>query len=369
MTKTKKILIITSVILGIVLIGLLVYYFFFKSKPTSTQPGSGEKIALPIELTPTQKEKLIAITTEAVLGASANDENKIIYVAWDGTINKIDFSGESKEKLGLVSADKIGKVDVSKNGAKILVKQTLASGQNRFVVFDSDKKNITSLPQNTQTAALGSSSVLALIPSSKTYQSNIVSIDNSGKSKVIGTTKIPDLVVEWPSDKFIALKTKPSGLAYGLLYLLDTKTQKTERILGGIYGLTVKFSPSGKNVLYSQTQSSGFGLNLSSLDLTKKTVKNLNLFALPEKCVWNQDDRTIYCSVIKTENSYIMPDDYYKGSIDFSIEEITKVNLGTGEIKKIISANFDATNLFLSKDDAYLFFINKKDGRLYRLTL
>ena len=64
-----------------------------------------------------------------------------------------------------------------------------------------------------------------------------------------------------------------------------------------------------------------------------------------------------------------MPDDYYKGKIESSAEEIVKMNLDTGENKKIISADFDAHNLFLSKDETYLFFINKKDGRLYRLTL
>ncbi len=370
--KTKKILIIVSVILALVFVGLAIYYFFFKEKPTIVPPGAGGEVPIFTgEVTPQAERKLIALTTEAVLGANGGDDNKIVYVAWDGAINKIDFKGQAKEKLGVIAADRIGRAEVSKNGARVLVKQTLASGQNRFVVFDSDKKSLRSLPQNTQTAALSpdGGEVLMLVPGTKSFEKNIISLDSSGKNINIATTKIPDLVLEWPGDKFIALKTKPSGLAFGLLYLLDPKTKKTERIFGSAYGLTVKFSQSNKNLLYSQTQSSGFGLKLAALDLAKKTVKNLNIFTLPEKCAWSQDDRTVYCSVIKTEESYVMPDDYYKGKIESSAEEIVKMNLDTGENKKIISANFDASNLFLSKDETYLFFINKKDGRLYRLTL
>ena len=119
----------------------------------------------------------------------------------------------------------------------------------------------------------------------------------------------------------------------------------------------------------SETEEDGFDLKLRSINLEKNTQSAINEFTLPEKCVWSQDDRTLICSIIKTSNDYIMPDDYYKRKIKSSGEEIIRINLDTGQKQKMIAGVFDAANMFLAPDESYLFFINKIDGRLYRLTL
>ena len=95
----------------------------------------------------------------------------------------------------------------------------------------------------------------------------------------------------------------------------------------------------------------------------------MDLFSLPEKCVWAQDNRSLFCSRFEADNEFIMPDDYYKGRLRSGSETIVKINIETGEQKEIIKIPTDATAMFLSANEAYLFFINKIDGRLYRLTL
>ena len=91
---------------------------------------------------------------------------------------------------------------------------------------------------------------------------------------------------------------------------------------------------------------------------------------MPEKCAWSQDERVVFCGVIKIgESDYVMPDDYYKRRVRANGEEIVRINMETGQIQKVIEGVFDATNLFLAPDENYLFFVNKIDGRLYRLTL
>lgn len=369
--KTKKILKITGIALAIIFVGLLIYYIFFK-KPAAEPVSPGEGIPPITEegVEPGKVSRLIAITEEAVLGANLSPENKIIYMAWDGTVNEINYDGGEKSKLGLVSADRIGEVLVSKNGSKIIARQTLPSGANRFLLFDSEKKSLKTLPEGIKTLSFSPNGEQLITGSLEggVYKINVSKSDGS-ETKNVASTKIPDLILDWYTDNSIAFKTKPSGFAQGIVYAFDLKTKKTSRVLGSIYGLTGKFSPSGKKLLFSQTDSTGRGNALKSLNLDKKTESFIRIMSIPDKCAWSNDNRTLFCGVINTESDPVMPDDYYKGKIESDNEDIVRINLDIGQTQKIISGTMDAYKLFLSPDESYLFFINKIDGRLYRLTL
>lgn len=376
--RTKKILKITAVVLGVVFIGLAIYYLFFKKGASAPTTAVNENILGQETISPETKNRLVPITDESVLSAAIGGEtgtttsatNIINYVAWDGTINQIDFSGGSKNKIGAAAVERIGEVTASKNGGLFALKYSSSSGSNKYLVYDVQNKNLKSLPENTVALTLSpdGQKIAAAATGAGGTKITLTGIDGS-KPIDLAITKIPDLILNWYSDNSIALKTKPSGLAYGLLYSLDLKTKKTSRILGNAYGLTSSFSPSGKKVLISQTESSGFNPSLSVINLDKKNQAAINQLTLPEKCSWAQDDRTVFCSIIKTEDDYIMPDDYYKRKVKSNGEDIIKINLDTGQVQKIIDGVFDASNLFLAPDETYLFFINKIDGRLYRLTL
>ena len=374
--KTKKIIIL-AVVLGLTLIGFGIYYFFFK-KTTQTQPIIGETETILGELTPNAKERLIPITEEAVLGAglSVIDKeagvNKIVYAAWDGSINQIGLSGDNKNKLGLVAVDRIGEVNVSSTGELVSFKYSLASGANRFIIYNVTDKTLKTLPQETEDVSLGNSNKeVAVVYSDKAGKKIALSYDSFSKTKDVTSTKIPDIRIDWFNSDNIALETRPSGVAQGILYSLNTKTKKTTRVLGGVYGLTTNFSPTGKMVLVSKTDSNGRSLKLANINLDKKTERSISLFTLPEKCAWAQDERTVFCSVFKVNDpdSFVMPDDYYKRRVRSDGEEIVRISTETGQTQKVIDGSFDASNLFLMPDESYLFFINKIDGRLYRLSL
>ncbi|MEK9174779.1 MAG: hypothetical protein AAB725_02305 [Patescibacteria group bacterium] len=376
MLKHKKILIILAAVLTLTLAGLAVYYIFFKKTEGPSLPRE-EISSLTEELAPEAKERLIPITEEAVLAASlvgsntATGTEKIIYAAWDGSVNQINYNGQDKNKIGLAAVERIGEVKISPNGELLSFRYGLATGLNRYLIYNIASRSLKTLPQNVMGVSFGPSSEILLLTSGSGGAKIIQSSADLSKNKEITTSKIPDLVLDWYNENSVALKTRPSGLAQGILYLLDLKTKKTKRVMGGVYGLTSNFSPSGKKVLISQTDADGFSLQAAAINLEKNTQRNLNLFTLPEKCAWSQDERVVFCSVIKADRAenYIMPDDYYKRRVRSNGEEVIRVNLETGQVQKIMANVFDATNLFLSPDESYLFFINKIDGRLYRLTL
>ncbi len=373
--RIKKILIIIAAVLVVVFVVLIIYNLFFKKQPV-TPPSSPGEIPPITEIAPETKERLVALTEETVLGAGLNTYGKINYVAWDGAINQMDQDGQSKTKLGTVASEKISRVEFSPDGKKISLRQTLPSGQNRYLIFDLETKTIKALPPNMEASAFephGSKMVLVLLdkglPAGRQGLRQLVITDDQAKTTIIASTKIPDVMLDWPTSNLIALTTRPSGLAYGLLYLADIKTKKINRIIANTYGLTALFSPVGDKVLVSKTDENGLGLELKVLDLIKKTEKTVDLFSLPEKCAWAQDNRSLFCSRFETNNEFVMPDDYYKGKLRPGTETIVKINTETGEQKEIIKIPTDATTMFLSTDESNLFFINKIDGRLYRLTL
>lgn len=369
MSRIKKILIILGVALLFVFVVLLVYNLAFRKKVRPVTPPTGlEEVLFGEEISPQVKQKLVALTGEAVLGAALQN-NKIVYLSWDGSINQIEPAGGEPVKIGLVSADRIGEVMFSKDGL-IVIGTGLASGGKRFLLFDTSTRRLKALPENAESLAFSPDGTKIVMSLLEKGLHNLVITDSAGvKEQDITTVKIPDLILEWPQEKVLAVKTKPSGLAFGLLYLLDLENKKLQRVLGNIYGLTSLFSPSQAKVLFSKTSPAGLGLELKVLNLPGGTEQNLNLLTLPEKCAWSQDNRTLFCAIMNFDGNFILPDDYYKRTIPPGEEELVKVNLDTGQTQQLISGKFDASNLLLSADESSLFFINKIDGRLYRLAL
>jgi len=72
------------------------------------------------------------------------------------------------------------------------------------------------------------------------------------------------------------------------------------------------------------------------------------------------------------ENS-ILPNEYDSKKFT-TTDTFWKVDIATGKKTRLIelkemSDTFDAANLFLSSEETMLFFINRKDDKLYRIKL
>ena len=177
----------------------------------------------------------------------------------------------------------------------------------------------------------------------------------------------------WPNDKLITLTTKPSQNVSGFIFFLDPQTGKTTKILGKINGLTTLTSPDGKNVLYSESTSSG--VNLYLYDVVKDAKTKLSLTTLPDKCVWSKIKKEVlYCGVPQTVLSGSLPDGWYQGVVSFS-DDIWRIDITTGVTTMLVSPpktageEIDATKLLLSPNEAFLLFVNKKDSTPWSLKL
>ncbi|MDP2788706.1 MAG: hypothetical protein Q8O46_01460 [bacterium] len=175
---------------------------------------------------------------------------------------------------------------------------------------------------------------------------------------------------QWPNVDMITITTKPSAGVPGYMYTINPNKKDLNKALDNINGLTTLTSPDGKLVLWSDNS-----LSLGIYDIETQGGGLLNAKTLPEKCVWNNTSEVIYCSVPKFPGGSSFPDTWYKGEISFS-DEIWKIDVATQSgavISDLTSSrgieDMDNIKLALDQDESYLFFINKKDSRLWELKL
>ena len=187
-------------------------------------------------------------------------------------------------------------------------------------------------------------------------------------SKQIFSSDFTEWLPQWATKQAIFMTTKASWNIEGSIYALNVSTGALTKIFGNIQGLTTLANNAGNRIIYNKTTTNGPELGL----FINNVFIPLNLYGLPEKCVWVKDDVNIYCATPNTINTNHLPDMWYQGLISFSD---TIMRIDTQDISKstIIDtegyAQIDATNLTLSPNEDMLFFINKKDGTLWKLKL
>ncbi len=396
---TKKLFIIALILLVLVGGTLLVYNLFFTGTPTPTaSPGAGLPSALPggggataspgatatagaaggtgaagqvsnLKIKPISKEKVMAPTI------GEDGQTVKYYSRATGQVYQSAFDGSALKNISSTTLNGLIKVLWSPDKEKVI---------GVFSENDKIKKYFYNYANN-QSALLNENiGYVAFSPDSKKIayqftdpagaQSNIsVSSPDGTNWKNIFKTRLDNLIVEWPSQEKISLRQPISGLAQGILYAINSQTGDFNKVLSDLFGLNVKWSPKADKILYSFTDNSGHNPRINLSDSAGANSKDLKMSGLVDKCVWSNDDRTVFCGLPQDISANaIWPDDYYKGLIILA-DDFYKINLETNEKTKIAGstdqASYDAQELFLTPKEDYLFFINRADGLLYSLKL
>jgi len=379
--NTKKIFIILSIVLFLVVATLIVYNLFLKNPgdtqtSTSASPSPGVP-GSPSNSPASNAAKIKALSQSKIIGATIGNDGQTIkyYDLATGDVWQTSFEGANTKKISSSNLKNIFKIIWSADEEKV-VAFYLDNGATKKVYY-----NYLNNEHAFYDAKVGS---VAWSPDSKkiayqftdpaTGQSNVSVADPNGANwKNIFKTRLTNLIISWPTAQTISLQSQPSGLSTGFLFSLDSATGDFKSVLSDLPGLSAIWSPAGDKILYSKTDSNGKNPGLYFCDSAGQNNKNLNLAGLADKCVWNQSGNIIYCALPQQMSSNnIWPDDYYKGLAILS-DDFYKIDLTASTKTKIAGSTnetgYDAQNLFLSPKGDYLFFTNKKDGLLYRIKL
>ena len=370
--SVKKLITILILIALLAAAAYLIYYFFFQQgEPPDT---TGNEITATIRKT----QKIFPLSKDAVLGASIDSSGKKVkyYDKSTGNILSVAFNGSDSSTLS--SANLSGLIEAFWSPDKEKVVSYFEDGdQVKKYLHNYINGQSTLLNKEIEQAVWSpDSKKIAVLTYDENSSSNIVNVANADGSemKAIFQTRIKDILLEWPAIDKISVRTKPSGLAEGAIISLNPDSGEFITPLNGLSGLLSKWSPLGDIVLYSTTSASGKNPSLSTADKFGQNRSALGIYSIADKCVFSQDNRSIFCAVPEriSENA-IWPDDYYKGMIATN-DSFYKINLEAGSKEAIFQPgendkSYDVSDLFLSPKEDYIFFTNRKDGMLYSLKL
>ncbi len=191
-----------------------------------------------------------------------------------------------------------------------------------------------------------------------------------GKNTQVFTHSFSEWLSQFVSDKKIYLTTKPSYAVLGQFYSLNVQNGTISKLFGGVAGLTTLANNDGSIVLFGTSQAEGPKLGL--FNPSTRAMDQLDVYGLPEKCVWGKDNVNIYCAVPKKIVGTQYPDVWYQGLVSFN-DYFIKINSATKSVSTIENSSdssaVDATKLFMDKEEGTIFFTNKKDGTLWSLKI
>lgn len=374
----KKIIIVSGIILGVLIIGLLIY-FSFSNKPSqkTTPPITTPTLTTPENsVTPASLSKIIS----SISGFTwSNTDQKFWAVSNSGILYSIDpatFSVSTTTNLGLSNV-----IGAQWSGDKTKIMLSYAdNGSIKNSVFDNSNQTITTLPSQASNIAFSPTNNQIAYVFNQTKNGSLetfistASFDGS-KWKNIISLPVPDALLYWSTPKTIYLTSPASGLVPNSVYSINSSGNGAlQEFLPPQNGQQLVFSPSGTKILYSYTDSYGKNIQLFYKDLKNNAAVLLPFKTLAQKCSFNSSETIIYCGVPTNFSAgSIWPDDYYNNKITPS-DSVWEYSIESNSAS-IIAPSDQFTNLDLenpiipTSDGSAILFIQKNTGDLMRLSI
>lgn len=300
----------------------------------------------------------------------------LAYLPYDGGVVGVDASGKVIQTDGknetVLSSSSISYVfgaSVSYDRKFVL----LAVGENsgaQFRIWNSQKNTWRFLPSGAFSPSFSPNThqLLYLENTSLGTRLSILSLDSaSSRGTAVATFPLTDLSAKWISSDKVELKDKNALLTPSSDFIYSLSRKTTTPTISEKNGLSVSWSPSGKNALVLLGQTRGGSLFL--IDTSGQVLQTLSVLTLPEKCAWS-GDQVLFCALPQNTAAFKipLPDAFYKNS-SFAYDNFYKINAVNGDVTPVLENKngLDAQSLAVFGDNLY--FINRLDGKLYSVPI
>lgn len=262
-------------------------------------------------------------------------------------------------------------------GVPLVVKQN-ASGTLAVVRFDSGSTYLYSVTKNAWELLGNAMSDFAFSPNG---QSMLALEERGGETTLVrfdALTTSPrkiillrfggvDFRLEWPSVDRAILSSVPSYFSEGIVTEINLQTRAFRVVTQG-NGLGVLTSSQSPRLLVfrPETKAKTTAL-LYAPDGTK--LNTYNRFLLHAKCGGCLSNPVIWCGApqLLPSGSFTFPDDYLKRAL-FTHDELVGIDLLTGDFFSVpFSSDSYVDMSFVIHAGDNVFFINRLDGKLYKL--
>lgn len=375
----KRLIIFILAISGVLIIAGFILWLLFKTPtkiPITEKPAPEEEITIPITPQTEGEFTIFKLSDVAVISPIISDNKVLYYSKLNGNVLKTDFEGKSIQPLTNIaipnlittvwSFDKSQTINIYQEN-DVVKKVLFDFASQKATQLDSKIKSISFAPNQNKIA-------YQFIDDSLGKNTLTIADSNGLNWKDIFNIRMENIRLYWTKDNLLTLTSAPSGIVKGSALTIDTtpKIISLKKLISDIYGLTIKYSPDGKNLIYSQTDQYGHN---PTLHLIKEggVAEKTNLNTLSDKCAFSKNNN-IYCAIPKIINgSLILPDDFYKNIANFS-DIFFKIDMANNKSSIIFDPadfkyDFNASDLNISPNEDYIIFVNKKDGLLYSIKI
>lgn len=383
MSLSKKIFLSSSIALGVVLLLWGVYILSFQKTPVlsdkTANPISSDSDIAP-DITSKTSAQISALTDEAVISPTLSITGDAIryYSKATGKAFELDILSNTKKLISAKELVNLSGIAWSIDKSRVISSFPINSLSSKFFSYDYAQDKGVQLKDNLDSVVWQNSNKIIykyFDPKTKERTLNIADPDGSNWKKIVDLTMKDINIAAIPKTGLISFWNKADSFNKTLLQSVPVFGGELKTIASEKLGADYLWSDDGNMLLESSVETAGGSkLQLGVMNSFGGEYKTLGIPTLISKCTWSKGNKNIYYALPSSiPDGTTLPNDYNAGKFTTN-DTFWMVNTTTGEktrlvdLEKITQA-YDATNLFLSPDESMLFFVNKVDGKLYRITL
>jgi len=380
MSLPKKIFIISSSILTILLLFWGLYYFSFKKATPVPESDYLEKNVPAPEETASTDTELKLISNDSVLSAAySQEDNGIIkyYSKENGKAYQIDMDGNNKKTISNMELPNLINAFWSPDASKAITAFS-KDGNPYFFYYDYVKKAGVPLKSNIDSIFWQNNGQILYKhydSKSKKRTLNVSDPDGNNWSSLSEIEFRNVSAAPVPKTGLVSFWNKPDAYEETVFQTVPVVGGEKKTVFKGKFGADFLWSPNGNVLLISNTLGKANSkLQLGFTNNSGGEYRDLGIPTMVSKCVWSPDNKTVYYALpLSIPENSILPNEYDSKKFT-TTDTFWKVDIATGKKTRLIelkemSDTFDAANLFLSSEETMLFFINRKDDKLYRIKL
>lgn len=384
MSILKKIFIISSVFFAILLLLWGVYNLSFKKVPVNSPANKASDTSPSAASKKSTGIKIYTLSDEAVLSpAITSDASAIKYYGQKTErIYQIDLNGENKTVLAEQESSGLKDILWSPDKSKSITKYETPEGKVRFYFYNYTESTGSYLKDNLDEIAWDNTSnkIFYKYYESKTNSRtfNVANPDGSNWKKLFDINYRDISIAPIPKTGLVSFWNSPDSYSETVFESISLIGTERKTIFKGKFGADFLWNNDGTNALMSHTDiKGGSKIQLAVINYNGGEYKNLEVPTFVSKCAWSRDGKTVYCALPGgIPDNAILPNEYSENKFT-TTDTFWKINALTGEKSRIIEladlekagGAIDAKKLFLNSDESILFFVNKIDGKLYRMDL
>lgn len=380
MSIPKKIFISSSLVLVIILILWGIYTLSFQKIPEQVAELKNTNTSIVTVPQNKNSSQIEQLSDEAVLSPTLSADGEFVkyYAKSNGKAYAVNISSKNKQVISEKELIGLSEILWSPNKTGVIAKFITATGQPRFSFYDYIKNKGVQLSANVKAVAWQNNEKIFYAYSDSKLQKttiNIANPDGTGWQKISEPAMLDVVVAPIPKTGLVSFWNKPDAFTETLMQSMSVLGGEEKKINTGRFGVDYLWSPNGNLLLISNVDSKGGSvLQIGITNSLGGEYRSLGMPTLVSKCVWSKTSTAVYCSLPGSiPDGIALPNDYILNKFNTN-DTFWKIDVKSGEKTRLIDLDkltvaYDATNLFLDSDESHLFFVNKIDGNLYKITL